>query len=115
MKAKPIPLLIALAISALIAYALYSFCVTTDNQMLLAIGGGVMSACTLGTLLGFSFEPDRTSVNIKTLSATFFFLSLVSNTVFAFLQFSVPTYIVTNGILLLTWLILAYSIGKVRQ
>lgn len=114
MKIKVIPLIIVLGLAALMAYGLFSFC-KNDNALLLAIVGGIMLFVALTAAFGVSFEPHRTSVNIKVTSIVFFLLALISNVIFAFVQFSVPLYIVINGLLLLIWLLIVYGINRGGQ
>lgn len=114
MKIKVIPSVIALAMSALIAYGFYYFC-KSDNQTLLSVGSGVMSFCMLLTAFGLSFQNPRASANIKVVSIVFFILALISNLIFAFVQFYSPAYIITNGLILLVWLLVAYAVGKAKQ
>ena len=114
MKIKEIPLIIAFGISALVAYGLFSIC-KNDNSLLLAIVGGIMLFVTLAATFGVDFEPHRTSVNIKVTSIVFFLLALISNLIFSFVQFSVPLYVVVNGLLLLIWLLVIYGINRAGQ
>lgn len=114
MKVKLIPAIIVVALSALIAYGLYCFCVS-DNNLLVSLGFLVMALCILLAAFGVGIEPHRTSVNIKVTSIVFFVLALISNAVFAFVQFSTPLYVVVNGILLLLWLMVVYGIRRARQ
>lgn len=111
MKIKAIPLVIVLGISAIIAYGLYSFC-TSDNAILLAIFGGLMSLATLATAFGVTIDSQGKSVNIKVVSLVFFVLALISNIVFARCAFKTPTYIIVNGLLILIWLLIVYGISK---
>ena len=113
MKCNAIPTIIAVALSALMAYALYSWCKMTDANLLVSIFGGATLGCTLVTTLGVSFERSRTSVNIKVVSGVFALLFLVSNTIFCCVtSFAYPLYIILNGLLLLMWILIIYSIHK---
>lgn len=114
MKIKVIPSIIVALLCALIAYGLYILC-SSDNNLLVSIGFGVMALCTLLAIFGVSFEPHRTSVNIKVTSIVFFLLALISNVIFAFVQFSVPLYVIVNGIILLLWLLIVYGINRAGQ
>jgi len=40
---------------------------------------------------------------------------LISNLIFTFINFSVPSYVIINGILLLVFILIAYSINKAKQ
>ncbi len=118
MKVRFIPTLIAAGISALIAYAMYSFCKTTvaDNKLILAIGGFVCMFLSLAVCIGISFDRSRTSVNISVIGSVFFTLLLISNAIFTFIScFSLPLYVIVNGILLLTMLLVTYAVAKAKQ
>jgi hypothetical protein len=105
---------IALAISGLIAYGLYSFH-ESENKILLTVGSFVLLATTFTATIGTSFTNSRTGTNIKTVSSIFFIGALISSLIFTFITFSVPVYIITNGIILLIYLLIVYSINKANQ
>lgn len=113
MKLNIVPSIIAFAISALIAYGLYSWCRDADMQMLLSIFGGISLLLTLGGMLAISFEDSRTTVNVRVLSGVFAFLVILSNAIFCCISsFSTPLYVIINGLLLLTWFISAYGVAR---
>ena len=113
MKCNAIPTIIAVALSALMAYALYSWCKMTDSNLLVSIVGGVTLCCTLVTTLGISIERSRTSANIKVISGVFSVLFIVSNIIFCCVtSFAYPLYIILNGFLLLIWILIVYSIHR---
>lgn len=114
MKVNAVTTIISVAISAIVAYCLYSWC-KSDNQILLCIGGFISLALTMMFTIGVSFEQSRTTTNVRFLSGTFFVLALISNIIFAFVQFSSPAYILVNGLLLLIWLLLVYGIKKANM
>ena len=114
MKIKAIPSVIVLAISAVIAYGLYSFCIS-DNAILLAVFGGVMLFAMLVTAFGVTFNHQGKSVNIKVVSLVFFVLALIGNIVFARCAFNIPTYIIVNSLLVLIWLLVVYGISKANS
>jgi len=105
---------IAVAISALIAYGLYSFH-DSENKPLLTIGSFVSLAVTLAITIGAGFKESRTGTNIKTVSSIFFVVALLSNLIFTFISFSVPAYVITNGIILMIYILILYSINKANQ
>ena len=114
MKIDFIKTLIAITISLLIAYGLYSFH-ENDNKMLLSIGSFIFLSATLILSIGAGFELPRTTTNVKVVSGIFFAIALISNLIFTFISFSVPSYVITNGILLLVFVLIAYSILKAKQ
>jgi len=114
MKINFVQTIIAIAVSLLIAYGLYSFH-ESENKILLSAGSFVFLAVTLIITIGASFELPRTTTNVKVVSGIFFAIALISNIVFTFVTFSVPLYVITNGILLLVFILIAYSINKAKQ
>lgn len=106
--------IIAIAVSALIAYGLYNFH-DGENKILLSVGSFVFLSVTLALSIGVNFGQSRTTANIRVVSVIFFVIALISNIVFNFLSFSEPSYIITNGILLLIYILIAYSINKAKQ
>ena len=114
MKINIVQTIIAIAVSLLIAYGLYSFH-DSENKILLSSGSFVFLATTLVMTIGASFELPRTTTNIRVVSGIFFAVALVSNLIFSFVTFSVPLYIIANGILILIFLLIIYSIANAKQ
>jgi len=111
MKINFVQAFIAIALSALIAYGLYSFH-NGGNKILLCAGSFVFLSVSLILSFGINFEQSRTTTNIRVLSGFFFTIALIINLLFNFISFSVASYIVTNGILLLIYILIVYSINK---
>lgn len=114
MRINTIPFIIAFAISLLIAYAFYSFSVG-DNKTLIAFGSFVFLLISSIFAISVSFDEPRTTTNIRIVSGIFFSIAIISNIIFTFVSFSIPIYIITNGIFLLIYLLIVYSIQKVKQ
>ena len=114
MKINFVQTIIAIALSLLIAYGLYSFH-ESENKILLSVGSFVFLAVTLILTIGSSFELPRTTTNVRVVSGIFFVIALITNLAFTFLNFSVPNYIIINGILLLVFILITYSINKTKQ
>jgi hypothetical protein len=114
MKINPVQTIIAIAVGLLIAYGLHSFH-NGENKMLLSVGSLVFLAATLTLTIGANFVNSRTTTNIRVISGIFFAIALISNLVFTFINFSVPSYVITNGILLLAFILIVYSIDKTKQ
>lgn len=116
MKLNIVPSIIALAISALIAYGLYSWCRNADMQILLSIFGGVSMLLTFGSMLAISFEDSRTTVNVRVLSGVFALLIVLSNAIFCRISsFSTPLYVIINGMLMLIWFLSAYGVTRANK
>ena len=100
--------------SLLIVYGLYNFN-GSENKILLSAGSFVFLATTLVMTIGTSFEIPRTTTNIRVVSGIFFAVALISNLIFTFINFSVPSYVIINGILVLVFILIIYSINKAKQ
>ena len=114
MKLNFIQTIIAIALSLLIAYGLYSFH-DSENKLLLSVGSFVFFATTLIVSIGSSFELTRTTTNVRVVSGIFFVLALISNLIFTFINFSITGYVIINGILFLLFILIAYSINRAKQ
>lgn len=107
------PTIIAIAISLLISYGFYSYNHSGQN-ILLSIGGFVFLASTLILATGTNFELPRTTTNVRVVSGIFFVVGLISNLIFTFVSFAVPLYVITNGTLMLVFILIVNSINKAR-
>ena len=105
---------IAVAVSLLIAYGLYSFH-DSENRIVLSIGSFVSLATALVLTIAAGFELPRTTANIRVVSGSFFAIALVSNLIFTFVDYSVPSYVVVNGLLLLVFISIVYSMYKAKR
>ncbi len=114
MKISFVPTIIAIGVSLLIAYGFYSFH-DDENQILLTIGSFVFLAVTMALSIGVNFSETRTTTNIRAISGIFFVLAFISNFIFSAINFAVSNYIITNGILLLVFILIVYSINKSKQ
>jgi len=114
MKINFVQTIIAITVSALIGYGFYSFH-NSDNKLLLTLGSFAFTLFTLIITIGISFEQSRSTSNIRVVSGIFFFVGVISNLIFSFINFSIPSYIIVNGILLLSFALIAHSIYKAKQ
>ena len=114
MKINLVQTIIAIAVSLLISYGLYSFH-SSENKILLSAGSFVFLATALVMTIGASFELPRTTTNIRVVSGIFFVIALISNMIFTFVNFSVPSYVIINGILILVFILNVYLINQAKQ
>lgn len=114
MKLDIIKTLIAIAASALIAYGFYSFH-HTENSQILTLIVFIELFLTSFLVLGLRFELSRTTIHVRTVSTIFFFIYLVTNILFSFFSFNLPIYVILNGLLILTNILIVYSLLKAKQ
>ena len=113
MQINPVNALIAVLLSALIAYALWSFDGTLANHV--AVGAFVFLVATLVPLIGGSYERPRNGFNLRVTSGVFCVIALLDNILFASFDFSATAYIVTTASLFLVYVLLANAVYNARQ
>ena len=115
MKIDTVRSIIAIAVSALLAYAFYEFCDYRRVQLVIAIGAFL----TIGTTSMFTFavsvKQERSSVMLKALSSITFFIEIAMNGVFAFFDFNIPAYIIINGLILAVFALIYNSIYRTKM
>ena len=109
MKLDVVKSLIAVAISALLAYACYEICNYEHVRWVIAAGAFVTIGAPMMFALGVSYQQERSSVMLKTLSWVFLLIESVSNGIFVFFDFSIPVYIIVNGLILLTFVLIEFG------
>jgi hypothetical protein len=114
MKINTIKLILVIAISLLIAYGLYSFH-HADKKELLATGSFILLSITGFFAVALKLKLPRTTALIRTVASVFFGLVLISAIIFCSIQFSIPVYIITNGLLFLVFLLTIYSLNIAKQ
>jgi tetrahydromethanopterin S-methyltransferase subunit C len=113
MKVRIVQTLIAISASLLVAYGFYSF--SRNSNLLLAGGSFVFLAVTLISAVGMKSPRERTSTLIRVTAGIFAAIAMTSNLVFSFMSTNVPLYVIVNGILLLAFFLIAYSIYRSKQ
>ena len=113
MKINIVTSIIAIAISALIVYGFYSF--TEDpTRIILCVGSLITSVTTLLGAMGIKLKDSRAGINIHVLSYVLFFILLLGNITFSFINFSIPLYVIINGGTFLIYILLFYYIFKAK-
>ena len=115
MKLDAVKSLIAVAFSALLAYACYEICNYEHVQWVIAAGTFVSIGIPMILALGVSSQQERSSVMLKTLSWIFLLIEVISNGVFVFFDFSIPVYIIVNGLILLIFVLIYNSVYRTKM
>ncbi|MEI7429378.1 MAG: hypothetical protein WCL27_02910 [Betaproteobacteria bacterium] len=113
MKVNPVNFLVAIAISALLAFGLWSLDGELRNHV--AVGGFVFLAGTLAPGIGIEFELARRAVNLRLVSIVFFVIGLVINAVFSLINLSSTTYTIVSAVVFLLYVLLANAIYSAKQ
>ena len=116
MKVRIIPLCLALVLSAIVAYGLYSWCDNPDLGVLIPIFGGVSLFLTFGVVVGLAIDDARKSANIKTLSAVFAVVALVASIAFCNSSAcSINLMVVVSCLIIVVWLLFVYFIATAKK
>lgn len=114
MKIDFIKTVISLAISALIAYGFFSFHHSENSQILIWTSFIELFLSSF-FVLGLRFGLNRTTTNVRVVSLIFFLVFLATNIVFSFFPFSKQLFIIINGLIVLTGVLIVYSLFKAKQ
>lgn len=114
MKINITNFVIAIAISALLTYGLWSI---EGNSLrnTISVGSFMLLSSTLALMLGVSFHLPRAATNIKVVSGVFFGIGLLINATFALMTLSQASYIIASGIAFLSFVLVARSIYAAEQ
>jgi hypothetical protein len=114
MKINVITLAIAFAIAALAGYAFYTANgADTDIPLVNAIGGGIVLFITLAGTIAIGTKNEVGSIlNIRVTSGVFFAALLVEQIIFCLVPFHLAPYIIVTGVLVLIYVLIAYSICR---
>jgi len=111
MKINPFYFIIALLLSALVAYSIQIYC-QNNFKLLYSIFG------TLGTLVYFiffiavQFNNVRTSINVKTATSVFLLLNLILLFYFAGINRTESAFVIIYSLVLLVYASIVYFISK---
>ena len=115
MKIDFVKSLIAIAISALLAYAIYEICNYEQVKWVITIGAFVTIVFPMLFAMGISAKQERGAIMLKALSYVFLTCEIILNGIFVLFDFSVPLYIIINGIILLIYVLIYYFICKTHM
>ena len=115
MKIDFVKIIIAVAISCLIAYGFYAICKVDELRWLLTIVSGVAMTITLAFTLGIKPKAERTAVMFTTMSSIFFVVIAVMDFIFAFVNFSKPVFVILNGVILLIYALITNGMFKCKE
>ncbi len=106
--------ILSILVNALIGYAFFYFA-KGNNSILLGILTSIVLAISGSLTTAVNPENKKLSVNTKVLSSVFYFLLLIINLVFMFINFKPAVYLIVNGVVFLVYLILYVGIFQAKQ
>lgn len=115
MKLNSVPSLLAVIISALLGYAVYSVADIDPNAILAGVVSTVCFIVTLILAIGVGYDDGKMSVNIRILSLSAFTVMLISHFAFAATIVKMPYYLIVNGLILCVYLCIAYYVNSLKR
>ena len=115
MKLNFVPSFLAVIISALLGYAVYSVADIDPNAILAGVVSTVCFIVTLILAIGVGYEDGKISVNIRILSLSALIVMLISHFAFAATIVKMPYYLIVNGLILCIYLCIAYYINSLKR
>lgn len=94
---------------------MHAICDYEHVQWIITAGSFVTIVIPMMLTFGISSQYERSSVMLKTLSCLFLLIEVISNGVFVFFNFSIPLYIILNGITILIYAMIAVSIYRTQK
>lgn len=113
MKLNPVNFLIALGLSALIAFGLWSF--ESPLKNFIGAGAFVFLAATLIPFMGIEFESPRRAINLRLVCGLFFVAGLIINGGSVAFEPSPTLYVIANAIAVLLFVFLANAVYSAKQ
>ena len=112
MKIDFINALVALAVSALLAWGAYSMTSVESLKTLVAIVSFVALAASSMCAIAIKTGEQRSSVVNRATSGAFFIFLIILNGAFTFFDFSRPLYVILNALTLLVMLLVNRSVAR---
>lgn len=115
MKINTILALITMVMSVLLGIWVFSIVEGNSHALLAGVFSTICFAIPLILGLCVSYNTSAMIVNIRTISLVFLVIMLVSHFYYAAKGVNMPSYIVTNGILICIYAAIVYAIVKSKQ
>ena len=115
MKFDLLKTLIAIGLSALLAYACYEISDYDHVKWVITIGSFLTLSIPAIFALGLSSQQKRSGIVLKVLSWLILMIEFFSNGIFAFCDFSIPLYVIINGLILLVFVLIYNSIYRTQM
>ncbi len=107
--------LMSTLIAILLGYFTYSVAQGKENDILCGVGSFVCFTATLIAIIGIQYKSGKLGTNARISASLYFITFLISHFCFAHFGVAMPHYVVTNGILLVIFLITHYELTKIRD
>lgn len=110
-----IPIILAVGISAVIAFAFYTYSPLGGNKLDLFVISLLYCAIILIGLIGIKFDYEKTTILIKTVSGSFLLVGIMMFVTVISFGNHLPTLIIITSLLILIYLAIVYGIAKSKH
>ena len=107
--------LIAIVLSLLLGYWVYSIAGTDIYATLAGVSSAICFAIPLILALGVRYNTSSAVVNMRAISSVFLIIMLVLHFYYAATGINMPYYVIINGILICVYVVIVYAIIKSKQ
>jgi peptidoglycan/LPS O-acetylase OafA/YrhL len=110
-----IPIILEISISAVIAYAFYTYSPIDSNKLVLVAITLLYCVITLTGLMGIKFDYEKTTILIKTVSASFLLVGIALLVIVLSFWNHLPTLIIITSLLILIYLAIVIGVSKSKH
>ncbi|MBO4593395.1 MAG: hypothetical protein J5678_04305 [Bacteroidaceae bacterium] len=115
MKLNAITSIVAVLIAGLLAYLFYTISKNDDTALATAIAGFLSLGVVLGGMMGVKLQDSKHNTNLRLVSILFFLIGLIFHLIAALSGTSVPFVIIFAGLILVIYILAAYTIAKAKM
>lgn len=115
MKLDALNTIVALLLSALLAYGCYALCKIDDLRLLITIASFIQLSITGIGAFAVKLPDERKTMMFGLASKIFFVIVAALNLVAIFISLTIPFYIILSGILLLAYILAAGFVARAEQ
>ena len=115
MKVNAVTTISAILIAGLMAYLFYTISKDENSALASAIAGFLTLATILVGMMGVRLQDSKHNTNLRLASSLFLVIALIFHLVAALASLKVAFIIIFAGIILILYILAAYSIAKVKM
>lgn len=106
---NPLRACLSVGLGILIGWGFYELANPQSNLVVIALVTGLMASVLLTGLFGL--KNDRRQIaSVSAASSLILIIALIVDAIFACFKFNIPLFIITNGVLLISWLLIVSSV-----
>lgn len=115
MKLNVITSIIAVLIAGLLAYLFYTISKDDDTALATAIAGFLSLVVVLGGMISVKLQDSKHNTNLRLVSILFILIGLLFYIIAALIGMSTPVVIIVAGLILVLYILAAYTIAKAKM